>query len=89
MCIHESVVIGKSQKIQASCNVTPYRVVNTWDVLKKGVVFVVRLKQPLFGMLDSYLRVHLGKRPFGRSRRMWKSHVKVEVGRNVHGVEFF
>lgn len=50
---------------------------------------MVRLKQPLLGLLDSYLRVHLGKRPLGRSRRMWKSHIKMEVGRYVHGVEFF
>ena len=42
---------------------------------------MVRLKQPLFGLLDSYLRVHLGKRPFGISSRMWKSHIKMEVGR--------
>jgi hypothetical protein len=50
---------------------------------------VVRLKQPLFGLLNSYLKVHLGKRPFVRSRRMWKSHIKMEVDRYVHGVEFF
>jgi len=35
MCIHESVVIDKSQKIQAFCNVTPYRVVNTYGCFEE------------------------------------------------------
>lgn len=50
---------------------------------------MVSLKQPLFELPDSYLRVHLGKSPLGRSRRMWKSHIKMEVARYVHGVELF
>jgi len=70
ICIHESVVTDNSQKIQASCNVKPYRVVIFIDVWTCGVVFVVRLKQLLFGLLDIYLRMHFRKRPLGRSRRM-------------------
>lgn len=91
MCIHESVVIDHSQKIQAFNNVTLYRMVNIYRLLKSGFVCVVRLKhqQPLFGLLDIYLRVHPGKRPLGKSRRMLKGHIQMQFVRYMHGVEFF
>jgi len=48
MCIHESFVTDNSQQIQAFCNVTPYRVVHIYRLLKSGVVFVVKLKAATF-----------------------------------------